>query len=423
MDCQEPAGPAPTPPPASAAIDPSAEAERIVSLDFIRGLALLGILFANVTAYGQPYTAYYWPPALAEGMTRADQWIWLFQFTLVDAKFRGLFTLLFGAGLYLFSERAKARGSGGGLQIRRLLILLLFGFAHYVLLWRGDILALYAVWGLVALPMLEWERSKQLGVGLVLCIAGGLLMTAMMGGDWLAAVPATPEQLGEFERATLAAARAETLLYSQGTYGEIVDHVLREESGGLLQTLVLVGMTETLGLILLGMAFYRYGLFSRRLDDPRLRRWGWLGLGLGVALSFVLGLWPVSQGFPLVVTLFVFNGLGTLPHFLTVLGLVALLARWAPHAARGRLGTRIVAAGRMAFSNYLGMSVVMMLVFHGWALGLFGQLGRLELLAVVAAGWVLILAWSQPWLAAFRYGPLEWLWRCLTYGRLFPLRR
>jgi uncharacterized protein len=77
----------------------------------------------------------------------------------------------------------------------------------------------------------------------------------------------------------------------------------------------------------------------------------------------------------------------------------------------------------MAFSNYLGTSILMMFVFHGWALGLFGELGRLELLGVVLATWAAMLAWSPAWLARFRYGPLEWLWRCLTYGKLFPLIR
>ena len=77
----------------------------------------------------------------------------------------------------------------------------------------------------------------------------------------------------------------------------------------------------------------------------------------------------------------------------------------------------------MAFSNYLGTSIIMMFVFHGWALGLFGQLGRVELIGVVLVAWTAMLAWSKPWLARFRYGPLEWLWRCLTYGKVFPLRR
>src|SRR5690606_8906573 len=110
-------------------------------------------------------------------------------------------------------------------------------------------------------------------------------------------------------------------------------------------------------------------------------------------------------------------------HLPMILGLAALLALWTPAATRNRLGLRFVAAGRMAFSNYLGTSLVMMLVFQGWAGGLFGQLHRGALLVFVVLGWLLMLGWSSPWLARFRYGPLEWLWRCLTYGKTFPIRR
>ena len=105
-----------------------------------------------------------------------------------------------------------------------------------------------------------------------------------------------------------------------------------------------------------------------------------------------------------------------------VLGLVILLAIHAPTVG-GWLSDRIIAAGRAAFTNYLGTSIVMLFVFGNWGLDLFGQFGRSELYLVVLAAWVLMLAWSRPWLARFRYGPLEWLWRCLTYGRVFALRR
>jgi uncharacterized protein len=154
-----------------------------------------------------------------------------------------------------------------------------------------------------------------------------------------------------------------------------------------------------------------------------MRRWGWIGLLGGLSLSVPLGWWAVSEHFPYYLTRFVFEGLGQLPRLPMTLGLVALLAQWAPKAARGWLGARFVAAGRMAFSNYIGTSLLMMLVFRHWALGFYGELTRVELLVPMVLGWVLILAWSKPWLAHFRYGPLEWCWRCLTYGRLFPMKR
>jgi uncharacterized protein len=154
-----------------------------------------------------------------------------------------------------------------------------------------------------------------------------------------------------------------------------------------------------------------------------MRRWGWIGVIAGLLVTVPIALWPYMAEFPFFLTMFVFNGLARVGQLPMVLGLAALLAVWAPAAAKGWLGSRFAAAGRMAFSNYLGTSILMMFVFHGWALGLFGELGRLELLGVVLATWAAMLAWSPAWLARFRYGPLEWLWRCLTYGKLFPLIR
>jgi len=393
---------------------------------------VLGILFANITAFGQPYVAYLWPPAISGGMTAGDQAIWLFQFVLVDGKFRGLFTILFGAGIYLFMERAWARGKGKGLQARRLFFLLCFGLIHYFLIWRGDILTLYAVWGLVALLMIGWKAKTQLVVGLIATTLGSLLMAALMAFQFAAAEipqvrdnmpPEAREQIENVEPNTLASAEEEIALYQDGSYGEIVESAVKNDWGQLLSELLLVGPVETIGLILIGMGLYRMGLFTGGISRRKLLIWGWIGLIVGLVTSFLAGQMAYSAGFPFMTTLFVFNGLGQLPHLITVLGVLFLLALWGPSAARGWLGQRFVAAGRMAFSNYLGTSIVMMFVFHGWAGGLFGQLHRLELLGIVVAMWLVMLLWSKAWLSVFRFGPLEWVWRCLTYGKLFPIRR
>ncbi|WP_126173002.1 DUF418 domain-containing protein [Altericroceibacterium xinjiangense] len=405
---------------------PVSGAERLVSLDFIRGIAVLGILFANITAYGHPLTAYFWPPALPQPLSMGDRAIWLFQFVVIDGKLRGLFTLLFGAGLYLFMERTWARGGDAWLQARRLSVLLVFGLAHYFLIWRGDILTLYAFCGLAVLPLLKMTAERQLSLGLTLAVVGALMNTAMMSGDYLAANGADAArraQAAQVPALVLKVAERETRLYRDGSYPDIVAHAIEEEGDRLLQELIVVGITETFGVILVGIGLYRFGLFGSAARNPVLRRWAWGGWLGGMAVTLLIGLWPLREGFPLFTTSFAFNGLSSLPHIVTVLGLVVLLAGWAPTAAQGWLGQRLAAAGRMAFSNYLGTSILMMFVFHGWALGLFGQLGRIGLLGIVLAAWALMLGWSQPWLARFRYGPLEWVWRCLTYGERFPFRR
>jgi uncharacterized protein len=351
-------------------------------------------------------------------MTLTDQAVWLLQFALVDGKFRGLFTLLFGAGMYLFYERSVARGEGRGRLARRLAVLLAFGLVHYFLIWRGDILTLYAVWGLVALSFIAWGERRQLRVGMVLAVVGSAVLPGLIGMMWL-----NPEPGLSPEARALKDAAGELKLYLHGSYPQIVAETVTHKWVNLLQEVGIVGLVETLGLILLGMGLYRHGLFTGRYDAGKLWRRGWAAVAGGAVACLLVGLWPVVRGFPRMVTLFVFIGAGALPHLVTLLGLVAVLAAWAPRASRGWLGRRLAATGRMAFSNYLGMSVLMMFVFHGWALGLFGRFHRLELLGFVLAGWVLMLTWSPWWLQHFRYGPLEWLWRSLTYGRRFAFRR
>lgn len=409
---------------------PIPSGNRIVSLDFIRGLAVMGILVANIVAFGQPFSAYIYPGLFANGTGDPDGWLWIAQFVLIDGKMRGLFTLLFGAGLYLFMEHAWARGASRWLQVRRLLWLMVFGLIHYFLIWRGDILFLYGVAGLVALMFLRWSARNQMVFGLLIYIGGALLYAALLGPSYLVAETSLGEQAGFVEMAQslnagkvddFALMETETTVMTQGSYADYVAYTASEHADSLGFMLFLF-IFQTLPLMLIGMALYRFGLFSGGMDPRRQRFRGWIGVVLGVALSLPIALWVQSTGFSYWSTISAFTGLSAIPALAATLGYAALLGLWGRRAA-GWLAERVRAAGRAAFTNYLGTSVLMMLVFHPWAGGLWGDLNRPQLYMVVLATWVVMLLWSKPWLDRFRYGPLEWLWRCLTYWRLFPLKR
>ena len=409
---------------------PAGGAERIESLDFIRGIAVMGIVLANIVIFGQPITAVMWPGGFIGPDNDPGGWLWIAQFVLIDGKMRGLFTLLFGAGVMLFMEKAWARGATAWLQARRLGLLLAFGLLHYFLLWQGDILTVYALCGLMVLACVRWDVQTKVVAALVVYVAGALLWTALFYYFYLIAETPLGENpmLAEAHAEILAAksvpvadAAAETALMQDGSWLANVAHRLDEHRFGWLTVLWQVAW-ETVPLMLLGMALYRAGLFNGRMDVRKQRRWGWIGLLGGALTTLLLALWVQAKGFTYFTTLYAFLGPSMLTRLPMILGLTALLALWAPQA-RGWLGLRTVAAGRVAFSNYLGTSFVMLFVFSGWALDLFGRLGRPQLYLVALLSWVLMLAWSKPWLARFRYGPLEWLWRCLTYGRLFSLRR
>jgi len=411
-------------------LTPAKSAERIGSLDLIRGLAVMGILAANIVAFGQPFSAYMFPEAFLVPAADPGGWQWITQFVLIDGKMRGLFTLLFGAGLYLFMERAWGRGATRWLQARRLVILLLFGIVHFFFIWRGDILMFYALAGLLALPFLKWAAKTQLMVGIIGYVLGAIAYGAMLGPLPLLADNALGDDpnsaeisasLEEGKQATFADDAVVSELKRSGDYVGLTQHRLEEYAFKPISGFLFFGM-ETLPLIFIGIAIYRLGFFSGEINRRSMIMWGWIGLLVGAALHLLIALWVKSLGFSYYGTLAGFMGVSPLPRLAMVLGLASLLVVYSPGWA-GWLGQRIAAAGRAAFTNYLGTSIVMLFVFHGWALGLFGELNRPQLYLVTALTWVLILTWSKPWLERYRYGPLEWLWRCMTYGKRFPLKR
>jgi uncharacterized protein len=148
-----------------------------------------------------------------------------------------------------------------------------------------------------------------------------------------------------------------------------------------------------------------------------------VGIVGGLILTVPLAAWLWREDFPLALVLFAWLGALPFGRLASVIGYAALFVLAARRFGDTALGQRVIACGRMAFSNYIGTSLVMTFIFHGWGLGLFARYDRFELLGFVALGWVLMLAWSKQWLARFRYGPLEWLWRSLTYRELAPFRR
>lgn len=390
----------------------------------------MGIVFANVAAFGQPFSASFYPAAFLTPAQAVDEWLWLAQLVLIDGKMRGLFTVLFGAGLVLFLERVWARGAGAGLQLRRLFWLLMFGLAHHVLLWRGDILVAYAVAGAIALPFAGWSGRRLLAFGLIAFAAGALISTAMYG--FLAAA-ATPQPAADPQLAAMhaglaveeEAARqhelAEGRVIAEGDYLQFVAGNLAglPDSFGFSLALLLL---ETVPLVIVGMALYKAGFFTGGLDRRRMLAGSIAGVAAGAVVTLIGGLWEIDRGLTYWSSLSAVAGWSAFPRLPMIIGLAGLLVLLNGHA-KGWFGAGLRAAGRAAFTNYIGTSIVMLWIFHGFGLGLFGQLNRAELYLVALVTAAAMLLWSQWWLARFRYGPLEWLWRCLTYGRIFALRQ
>jgi uncharacterized protein len=406
----------------------AAAPDRIAALDLIRGIAVLGILAVNIAGFAGGPIGVLSPNFPAPGTT-ADSWAYGGIFLLFEGKLRALFTLMFGASMLLFIERAEANGREGGmLQARRLVWLMLFGYLHFVLLWWGDILFTYAVIGLGLLPL---RRQPVLALAIAAVVFFVLWHMLFMASSWPDLVRDEAVRLGEASTTQLAeqnkalgalAARYASDLAVNAS-GFLDQAGVRLTAQGLMPIdITITSIGETASLMVLGMVLFRSGFFAGAWQRRALRAMAIGGIGLGGALTVLLLAWAEPRGFP-PRTMFAFLLDWTaLPHLLMALGYIAALMLAAPWLLTTRLGEWLVAAGRMAFSNYLGTSLVMTFIFHGWGLGLAGQYGHFAQLGFVVLGWALMLAWSKPWLARYRQGPLEWLWRSLTDGRRLPFK-
>ncbi len=403
------------------------------SMDIARGFAVMGIVLMNIIAFSMPEAAYINPAAWG-GTGAADILAWALSFILVDGKMRGLFSLLFGASMLLLMDRTEmAGGNGRRRHVIRSLWLLVIGVAHYLLLWWGDILALYAVVGLVAMLFagrrpLALVKLAFLAFAVHFLILSTLILVVHGRASEAIAPGATPDQKTRWE-ATLESMgkpgseeiKEEIALY-RGNWSGIVAQKASDYAGWAVSGLEYMGF-DTLGFMLLGMAMLKGGFLTG--DWPRAN---YLATArhcflIGIPPMAALALWVWRSGFDTVVTFSVVFAWSFPFRIPLTVGFAALIFALIARREPGPFLTRVEAAGRAALSNYLGTSLVMTAVFYGWGLGLFASVPRAQVYALVLPVWALMLLWSRPWLGRFHYGPMEWLWRSLTLGRPEPLRR
>ncbi|MCT2399742.1 DUF418 domain-containing protein [Novosphingobium mangrovi (ex Huang et al. 2023)] len=404
----------------------AASSPRLASLDLIRGVAVLGILAINISGFAGPMASLT-SPNLPHPVAPADEAAFALSFLFFEGKMRALFSLLFGAGLILFWERAEAAGRDGDvLQARRLFWLILLGGLHYLLLWWGDILFLYAVCGLAALLL------RPLGNRALLVIALGLYYAWHLWGLFGLAPAIGAENAIRHGTASAAQVRmvsewleplrdwaAEEMRESHLGFVGLILVKLGQRPFWQIQ-MVFGNFFETLPLMLLGMVLYRRGFFSGALPRRKLVAVGVTCTITGLALTAMFLGWAWPRHFPPVAMHAALVWGMAMPHLLCGCGYAALLVLATPKLAPTPLGRRLIAAGRMAFSNYILTSLTMTFAFYGWGLSLFGTVPPAAQWLFVLAGWALMLGWSTPWLRRFRRGPLEWLWRSLIERKALP---
>jgi uncharacterized protein len=402
---------------------PVAEAERIESLDVLRGFALLGILPMNIRSFATPFAAYM-NPTLMFDFSGLNRLAFLFTHVVFDFKMMTLFSMLFGAGVIVYAAKPAPGGKPPvGLWYRRMFWLLVIGLVHAYLIWIGDILVPYALSGLL---LLWWMRRRSprtlIIVASTFIIVGGLSWASR--GLHLQLSNLSPEQREEINREfspTPEQLKKEIDAYT-GNYAGIVR--FRAPDVFMLQTIFFPAffLWRVGGVMLLGMALMKLRVLT---GERSLHYYAILAVtGYAVGLPLIVGGIVLQQtiNYQPPRTLYVdqFNYFGSVAIALGHAGLLIYLLK------RDRLGPfrwPLAAVGRTAFTNYLMQSLICTTLFYGYGFGLFAQLDYAAQLVVVLAIWIVQLIVSPLWLKHFLFGPFEWLWRSLTYWRLQPMRR
>ena len=415
----------------------AASGGRILSLDALRGLAVIGIVPMNVLVFAMPGAAYVNPrawngPGGAAGPVEIA--LWALVFLLIEDKFRNLFAMMFGAGVAILLERAGSHPLGHppgrplAAHYARMAALFAIGFVHATLLASNDILRLYALTGLV-LPLFTRLRPRTLLLIAAALVAAQLAAAGYVTWGWLDywwRWRSGTVDWGDLLRAERAfgadpGALSAALERGRETFAERVERRLANYAGPLRTALVAI--PSTLAAMLVGIALWRACLLAGEWPRARLLRLARPAMLIALPALALLAAADIWSGFSAVVT--AGNALVFSAPFdlLLAIGWAALgTALFADHPQHP-LVRRLGATGRMALTNYLATSLVFAAIFARWGLGLFGEIGRVSALAICTIPIGLMLAWSPWWLARFRQGPAEWAWRSAASARLLPLRR
>jgi uncharacterized protein len=403
---------------------------RYLELDALRGFAVMGILVMNILGFALPGSATF-NPMVSGGDGSADILSWFFSFIFVDGKMRGLFSLLFGASMFLVITLAEAKGqSPAKTHFSRMFWLGIFGLLHFYFLWWGDILFLYAAIGCIAYlfrgapaaSLIKWALGIYSFAVIIWCLLmGSLFLLKIMADapDADAQVLASYQEMLDGFGFTAAAAAKDVAVYS-GSYADIANHKLRTMAFQPIAMVFQVGF-ETLPLMMLGMAMMKNGFLLGKMPREVYRKWALWTILPGTIVTAAIALSAYYSGFDAIILVNANLAWALVPRLMMTIGYTALLLMLIQSYSHSALVRRVAATGRAAFTNYLGTSVIMCAIFYGWGLGLYAEFDRVQLWLFVIGMWALMLFWSQPWLMRNRYGPLEWLWRSLSRGKAQPM--
>jgi uncharacterized protein len=390
--------------------------ERIRSLDILRGFALLGILFINIQLFALPNASFANPLVFRE-LNELDELAYWLVHVFAELKFMSLFSILFGAGVLLFVRRLEERGIDGvQMHIRRMMWLLLFGMIHAYFIWFGDILVAYSIIGLIVILFRKFKFSRKIALVIVLYLIPMLFFYAI--GSLFESMPEAlrNESMTDF-LPSKEALDVEINLYQNGSWIDIFIKRVQLNLNYQIGSFFILSVWRTTGLMLLGMILLDKGILSAQKSKLFYALLAIVGILAGTLISHY-GVNEMSKNKWEMVHYFkagyLYNYFASILTSLGYIGLIILLHRV---KILQFLMKAFEAVGRMAFTNYLCQSVICSIIFYSYGLGLFGKFSRFELLFWMVGIWVFQMISSYLWLKHYRMGPVEWLWRSLTYRK------
>ena len=381
---------------------------RIDSLDLIRGVAILGILVMNITSFSQIGMAYL-NPKLGAGIEGINGWIHSFAFLFADMRFMSVFSILFGAGMMLFVQNIEQKElNPAKYHYKRMFLLLGFGLIHAHLIWMGDILVPYAICGCLVFLIRNWSSKALVAMAsiffmipivmnlLIYCTLSPSELGEIYGGIW------NPESSNEIQ-AYQSSYLGQMEVRSQGAYYLETSQLLSE------------GLWRYSAMMITGILLFRLEWFKAIKGGAYYLRFGLVFLITGLVISasglylsyerLWEGAWSMTVG----------HQFTYIASFFMALSYISILVFWST-VDRGRVIQNLLKkVGRMAFTNYIMSSIVCTFIFYGHGLGYFAQFDRAQQWGVVLFVWVLILLLSNWVMSRYRQGPLEFIWRKLTY--------
>ena len=406
--------------------------DRIISIDVLRGFALLGILIMNITMFAMPAMSYFTP--LVYDVTISNHIIYCISHVIADQKFMAIFSMLFGASTLLFIQSTIKKGKNPFLLFySRNFWLLIIGYIHSSYFWYGDILFIYAFCSFFLYFFKNLSSCKQFILGLIIYLSPAI--TNYLTYEYVIDHLERSEQnvVIRHWNPTDEIIQQELDVY-RGSYSDQIEYREKmwssdnknDDPGSIGKGIIGLAFLNDLfsrsfGMMLIGMACFTWGVFSNARSEAFYKKLIIYGLGIGLTLSLI-GLyltyyfdwhWKYVQ--------FLARSPNHIATPFIAFGYIGLIMIWIRKGIMRNFQNRLSAIGRTALTSYLIQTILATFIFYGFGLGLFGYMDRLSQILIMLFIWGLLLVSCIKWLERFQYGPIEWVWRMMTNIKLMPI--